>query len=805
MIATFRRGSVPTETTETKPAKSDANPPATDTKGDPEKPLPFSGITLNRVTSFQNGELKSYGFLSPEAFKLRADYDFINGNTLGAYSNFKFMPSGLNLQDYGVNGAFNFAERSRATGSIDVNRPEQTIIGKLGVVNKEDIYSLDAKVNSETGALTNATANAAVKFSNTVKADGSLIFDGIGQTLTGQTKVTEKENIYNLGGQLNTSNGEFNRLNADAAIKFSNTVKADGSLVFDGLGQTLTGQTKVTEKENIYNLNGQFNTATGALNYLNGDAFVNFGNNIKGTGSLAFDGVEQTLTGKATITKKENSYNFESQIDTVTGAINQTSVGGAVQFSDTVKGSGGIVLDGVGKTLTGNASVTEKENIYNLGGQLNTANGEINKLNADATVKFSDTVKGTGSLIYDGIGKTFTGNVSVNEKDNIYTLGGQINTATGGIKNFNLDTALKFSDSLKGTGSVAYDGIGQTLTGKASLTDRQNVYNLGGQINTATGDVNYLNADATVMFSGTVKGTGSLAYDGIGKSLTAAVGVTDRQNSYNLSTQFNTATGSFNNIAADANIGFAKGAGSFSLAAKASSQLAELGAGVNYTSNNLNYSGQVKLNNESGAFRFAEASAKISTMSERNGNFSFEAGYRPNDAFVKVGYTINFGGGGGGSSKRSAPSEGFNPALMDRRMDAEVSSFRDKQAIALLNPPDKKLYDQGLVGVQKLNASGAGLPVEQTALALTVLAKEKGLQSIGDVSIGKTTQGVQNIIIGNGPLSNPATEKAVIGKDTAANSPISQSANALMVQNALPQQATQNAGPTQDGTEPVRR
>jgi hypothetical protein len=794
---------VPPETTEIKPVKSETNPTTTDKKADPEKPLPSSGITLNRVTPFQNGELKSYGFLSPEVFKLRADYDFINGNTLGAFSNFKFVPSGLNLQEYGVNGAFNFAERSRATASLDVNRPDQTITGKLGVVNKDNIYNLGGQLNSANGELNSVNADAAIKFSNTVKADGSLIFDGIGQTLTGKTSVTEKENVYNAGVQVNTSNGVVNNANLDAAIKFSNSVKADGSLIFDGIGQTLTGKTSVTEKENIYNLNGQLNTATGAVNYLNGDALINFGNNIKGTGSLAFDGVEQTLTGKASITKKENTYNFESQIDTRTGAINRASVDGAVQFSDTVKGSGSIVLDDVAKTLTGKASVTEKENSYNLGGQLNTANREINSFNADATVKFSDTVKGTGSLIYDGIGKTLTGNVSVNEKDNIYTFGGQLNTATGGINNFNLDTTLKFSDSLKGTGSVTYDGIGQTLTGKASLTDRENVYNLGGQINTANGSVNNLSADAALMFSGTLKGTGSLSYDGIGKSLTAAVGVTDRQNSYNLSTQFNTATGSFNHFAADANIGFAKGAGLFTLAGKASSQLAELGAGVNYTSNNLNYSGQVKLNNESGAFRFAEASAKISTMSERNGNFSFEAGYRPNDAFVKVGYTFNFGGGGG-SSKKSAPSEGFNPALMDRRMDAEVSSYRDRQAIALLSPNDKKLYDQATASVQKLNANGAGLPTEQAAFALTVLAKERGMQSIADASIGKSAQGMQNIIIGNGPLSNPATEKAVIGKDAAANASISQSASALMIQNALPQQAKQGAQPARDDAQPAR-
>jgi hypothetical protein len=793
---------MPTESTETKPAKTGSSSMGTDIKIDPEKPLQSPGISVNRTIPFQNGELKGYGFLSPELFKLRTDYDFTNGNTLGAYSNFKLAPHGLNLQEYGLNGAFNFAGPSRATANIDVNRPEQTIIGKFGVVNKDNVYSLDGKLNSETGALTNAAANAAIKFSDTVKANGNVVYDGVGQALTGKANVTEKENVYNAGVQVNTKTGVVNNANLDADVKFSNTVKGNGSVVYDGVGQTLTGKANVTEKENVYNAGVQVNTKTGVVNNANLDADVKFSNTVKGNGSVVYDGVGQTLTGKANVTEKENVYNAGVQVNTKTGVVNNANLDADVKFSNTVKGNGSVVYDGVGQTLTGKANVTEKQNIYNVNGQLNTATGAVNYLNGDAAVNFGNNIKGNGSVAYDGVGQTLTGKANVTEKQNVYNLGAQLNTATGTINNFNLGAAIRFSDSVKGTGSLTYDGIGQTLTSKASVTEKQNVYNVGGQINTATGSVNKLNADAAVMFSGTLKGTGSLNYDGIGKSLTAAVGVTDKQNTYNLNTQLNTATGRIDSFGADANIGFSKGAGAISLAAKTSGQMAELGAGVKYTSGNLNYSGQVKLNNESGALRFAEASAKLSTMSERNGNFSIEAGYRPNDAFVKVGYTISFGGGG--SSSRKASAAPYVPMPFDSRaLDAEVSSFRDKQAIALLKPADKKLYDQAAAGVEKLNAQGAGLPVEKTALALAVVANGKHWENIGAVELGGQVKNGQNIIIGNGPLNNPATEKAAANKETLANTPIAESAGVLRQQNMTAAIQQPASSPSLDNSSPT--
>jgi hypothetical protein len=728
---------MPTELKEKPPQNAAQDSANVDVKFDPVNPIKFPDFTLNTFNHFPSGDLTGYGFLSSELFKLKSGFEFNNGNTFGAYSDFKVEPYGLNLQKYGFDTAFKLGEHAKATGNID--------------------------------------------------------FDNVGQTLTGKASVNEKENIYNLGGQLNTANGAVNYLNADATVKFSNTVNGNANLVYDGLGQTLTGKATVNEKENIYNLGGQLNTANGVVNNLNADASLKFSDTVKGNGNLVYDGLGQTLTGKASVNERENIYNLGGQLNTANGVVNNLSADATVKFSNTVNGNGSLIYDGLGQTLTGKATVNEKENIYNLGGQLNTGNGLVNNLNADASLKFSDTVKGNGSLIYDGLGQTLTGKATVNEKENIYILGGQVNTANGVFNNLNAGATLKFSDTVKGTGSLVYDGLGQTFTGKLGVTEKANTYNFGTQFNTATGSLNSLNADASIKFSDAVKGNGSLVYDGAGQTLTGKFGVAEKNNAYNFGTQFNTATGSFNSISGDAKFGFNNGAGSIRFDGNASAKMLEAGAAINYKNSNIEYSAQARFNNQSGAFGLSEVSGKLSTVGNSNHKLSVEAGYKPfqNDAYVKVGYTFSFGSP---VTKPISPQQFATQSTAS--IDREVARFRDLQSIVLLSPQDKKLHDQALAGVEKLNAGGAGLPLAQTAASLTALAKNENLSSIGYVSLGKETPNGQNLIIGdsNNP-NNPAGNRAHISKNEAINTPVADSVQKLQQQNTQTPLVTEQPGP----------
>lgn len=78
--------------------------------------------------------------------------------------------------------------------------------------------------------------------------------------------------------------------------------------------------------------------------------------------------------------------------------------------------------------------------------------------------------------------------------------------------------------------------------------------------------------------------------------------------------------------------------------------------------------------------------------------------------------------------------------------------------------------------MEKLNASGAKLPVGETAASLTVLAKDNGMQSIQYVALGNPTSGgQQNLFIGDGDPSNPAAKKAFIDRAQAATTPMQES------------------------------
>ena len=74
-----------------------------------------------------------------------------------------------------------------------------------------------------------------------------------------------------------------------------------------------------------------------------------------------------------------------------------------------------------------------------------------------------------------------------------------------------------------------------------------------------------------------------------------------------------------------------------------------------------------------------------------------------------------------------------------------------------------------LAGVRRLNAGGAGLPVEETAASLAVLAKQQGLRGIGYVELGAAmADGRQNVFIGEGNPGDPAGRRAFMARDGSA-------------------------------------
>jgi hypothetical protein len=222
-----------------------------------------------------------------------------------------------------------------------------------------------------------------------------------------------------------------------------------------------------------------------------------------------------------------------------------------------------------------------------------------------------------------------------------------------------------------------------------------------------------------------------------------------------------------------ANLGFGNGAGALALDAGFGLKTS-FGAGVDYRNPRMALGGQVRFDNGSGPLRMSEFAATFRTVDNPRHQFSLEAGYRPEarDAFVKVGWTFTFGGG----SRPSKPIESMpEPAL--REQPSPIAAVPARTA---LPAADQALHEAALAGVRRLNASGAGLPVEETAASLALLAKQQGLRGIGYVQLGAAmADGRQNVFIGEGDPGDPAGRRAFMPRDVAAAAPVQDSLSKL--------------------------
>ena len=152
-----------------------------------------------------------------------------------------------------------------------------------------------------------------------------------------------------------------------------------------------------------------------------------------------------------------------------------------------------------------------------------------------------------------------------------------------------------------------------------------------------------------------------------------------------------------------------------------------------------------------------------------------------------MGWTFTFGGG----SRPSKPIEPVRePAL------PEIAP-RITQARPALAPGEQALHEAAQAGVRRLNAGGAGLPLDETAASLAALAKQQGLRGIGYVELGSpTADGRQNLFIGEGDPGDPAGRRAFIDRAQASGTP---------VQDSLSRLAVHDAGQAQDvGTQSKR-
>ncbi|TXH65888.1 MAG: hypothetical protein E6Q88_13110 [Lysobacteraceae bacterium] len=253
-------------------------------------------------------------------------------------------------------------------------------------------------------------------------------------------------------------------------------------------------------------------------------------------------------------------------------------------------------------------------------------------------------------------------------------------------------------------------------------------------------------------------------------------------------------------VTADTKFDFAKGAGSVVLEGRHGPQLSQLGGSIVFSNPKLDYSGHVKVDDQSGRYRVSEFGAKLTTKGSERYQFTAEAGYRPDarEYYGQVGLTIRFGGGS--KASRSEPRDDPMPfhryeraAVPERSQADEAATFKQKHP-TLQQSENSRLYDQAVTGVRKLNAEGQSLPLAETALSLTVLARANGIQDIRYVALGNSTgDGRHNLFIGDGDPSSPASKAVFTDKNAAALASVTdnlQKLDARSLQGAVSPQST---------------
>ncbi|MFZ2755165.1 MAG: XVIPCD domain-containing protein, partial [Lysobacteraceae bacterium] len=404
---------------------------------------------------------------------------------------------------------------------------------------------------------------------------------------------------------------------------------------------------------------------------------------------------------------------------------------------------------------------------YSLNGDwTRTAAGQL--YGADGTFKLGKEGNGTAAFRIDEPNGTSLFNTKLKFDESTLFNADFSNTKNGSI--YGADATFGFGNGDKGTAGFRVDEPANTSSIKTKLEF-------------ANGSL--LNFDLEKSPNGSVYGAdGAFGLGQNGKGLAGfRIDEPNQSSNYKLGASFDNGT-AFNaqlmkdrlgtSFGLDGKFDFDKGAGSVMLDGKFGPRL-DMGASVNYKNENLEYSGHIRANNEFGPFKVSEFGAKVSTAGNERYKFSAEAGYRPenNEYYGRVGITIQLGGGHSRPSRPITRAEsGFDS---ERSIDDAASMFKEKQS-TLLRPENKGLYDQAVSGVEKLNASGAKLPVGETAASLTVLAKENGMQNIQYVALGNPTSGgQQNLFIGDGDPGNPAAKKAFIDRAQAATTPMQDS------------------------------
>ena len=438
---------------------------------------------------------------------------------------------------------------NQTIGSLDVN----TISGALGLV---DLGS---------ATLTTGGNNTSTEMFGSMIGTGGLTKTGTGTMIMSSSKTGQFGDVFNAqidySGATLVAGGTLQSGNVNAfSPNSAHTVAAGATLDlnnFNNIIGSLAGPGNVTLGSAILTAGGD-NSSTTFSGVMSGTG----GLTKVGTGTFMLTG-DNTFTGLTTISAGTLQLGNGGTtgavagniVDNATLAVNHSN---NLTLAGVISGTGALQQNGTGTTIltgantyTGGTAISAGTLQIGAGGTTGSITGNVVNntnlaFNRSDGATFGGTISGPGAVQQIGVGSTtftadnsYTGGTTISSGALVLGNGGTTGAITGNVTNngllaVNHSNALTLAGVISGTGSFQQFGSGTTtFTGNNTYSGGTQIglgtlqIGAGGTTGTITGNVTNnanlaFNRSDTVVFGGTISGTGAVQQNGAGATVFTA-------------------------------------------------------------------------------------------------------------------------------------------------------------------------------------------------------------------------------------------------------------------------------------------
>ncbi len=484
------------------------------TGGDQDYSITFTlgGVSIGTATTNSSG---NYTFTTTSATNNADLFAYIT--TSGYLANAITLAPSSNGNITGLNFSANTITLGDSNVNTFSNSDFATAIGSL--TSPITLFSMSGNTIT-----LNAGINLASTASTTLNLNGDITGTG-NITLAGQTNLVTNANITSSAGSValnNVAGAQNLTVSSTTGTSISGTVNVNSIAVDNGgtISGKVTGSTSVTASGGTLDITNSTNDYTGGTAVSSGAVATDTASGF-GAGSVSVaDGGAADLSGQVTVANSfslsgtGSIYDVDSSgTDTVSGAVSlangstsnlNAASGSTLKFTNTVSGTGALDLQGSGTVSLQGAvnvnSVTSTADNVALGASVTTAGGQsyAGTTSLGANVTLADTASGGLALgAVTGNGHALTLNTAGSSSLGSYSDGsGASNLIQAGSGTLTLSSASSYT--------------GGTLINSGAVSVANNTALGAGSVAVATGTALDVNGGITIINAINLTGTGAI-------------------------------------------------------------------------------------------------------------------------------------------------------------------------------------------------------------------------------------------------------------------------------------------------------